>query len=129
MKAPDWIASAVREFGRGAGIGDFSLNDRGAAAFRFESGVSLRFEYREGELAVAVAVPCGNDPATARRILACAHPDARFGAPVRAGWLSKSSAAAFAVRLPDQEVTLPVLNAVFNALWRAAAEFGGGAWA
>jgi type III secretion system chaperone SycN len=129
MKAPDWIAGAVRDFGRGAGIGDFALNDRGAAAFRFENGFTLRFEYREGELVVAAGVPCANDASTARRILAFSHPDARFGVPVRSGYLAKSGGAVFAARLTDQEVTLPVLNTVFAALWRIASEFGGAAWA
>ena len=38
MRAPNWIEGVVRDFGRGAGIDDFALNDRGAAAFRFENG-------------------------------------------------------------------------------------------
>lgn len=125
MMAPGWIESVVREFGRGAGIGDFALNERGVAGFRFENGVRLHLEYLGGELAVSAAVPAANDAATARRILACAHPEARFGAPVRAGYLARTGCAVFAVRLAGQEVTLPVLNTVFGALWRVATEFGG----
>ena len=125
MMAPDWIAAAVRDFGRGVGIGDFSLSDRGAAAFRFENGVSLRFEYAGGELVMATAAPAANDAATARRILACAHPDARFGAAVRAGYLARSGCAVFAVRIAAPDVTLPVINANFGVLWRVATEFGG----
>ena len=41
MMAPGWIESVVREFGRGAGIGGFALNERGVAGFRFENGVRL----------------------------------------------------------------------------------------
>lgn len=125
MMAPDWIAAAVRDFGRGVGIGDFSLSDRGTAAFRFENGVSLRFEYAGGELVMATAAPAANDAATARRILACAHPDARFGAAVRAGYLARSGCAVFAVRIAAPDVTLPVINANFGVLWRVATEFGG----
>ncbi|MBQ9725947.1 MAG: hypothetical protein IJ783_06370 [Kiritimatiellae bacterium] len=128
MKAPEWIAATVRDFGRGAGIGDFSLNDRGAAAFRFENGVALRFEWREGELVVATTVPCPGDAAAARRILACAHPAARFGAPVRSGYLARSGCAVFAVRIAEQDVTLPLVDSVFGALWRVATEFGGETW-
>ena len=125
MTAPNWIAAVVRDFGRGAGIGDFALNERGVAAFRFENGVSLRFEYTGGEFVVATTVHAANGAATARRILASAHPDARFGAAVRAGYLAKSGSAVFAVRIASQDVTLPVVNSVFGALWRVATEFGG----
>ena len=34
MRAPNWIEGVVRDFGRGAGIGDFALNDRGAPRVR-----------------------------------------------------------------------------------------------
>lgn len=125
MTALGWIEAAVRDFGRGAGVGDLALNERGAAAFRFENGISLRFEYTGGELVMATSVPVANGPAAARRILACAHPDARFGVRVRAGYLAKSGCAVFAVRLAAQDVTLPVLDSVFGALWRVATEFGG----
>lgn len=125
MTAPDWITAVVRDFGRSAGISDFTLDARGVAAFRFENGISLRFEYAGGELVVATAVRAANDPATARRLLGYAHPDARFGVKVRAGYLAKSGCAVFAARIAAQEVTLPALNAAFNALWRVATEFGG----
>ena len=124
MTAPSWINAVIADFARAAGIGDFALNDRGSAALRFENGASLRFEYREGELVVAATVPAANDAPTARRILAYAHPDARHGVAVRAGYLAKSGCAVFAVRLAYQEVTLPVLSATFDALWRVATEFG-----
>lgn len=125
MTAPGWIAAAVRDFGRGAGIEGFALNDRGTAAFRFANGIALRFEYTGAELVMAASVPAANGAETARRILACAHPDARFGARMRAGYLAKSGCAVFAVRLTAQDVTLPALDAVFGALWRVATEFGG----
>ena len=127
MRAPNWIEGVVRDFGRGAGVGDFALNDRGAAAFRFENGYTLRFEYGREDLVLLVSVPCANGPATARRLLAYAHPDARFGAHVRACYLAKSGCAAFATRLASTEVTMPALNAAFGALWRVAKEFGGAA--
>ena len=40
--APVWLDDIVREFGRSAGLSDFSLNDRGAAAATFETGAQLR---------------------------------------------------------------------------------------
>ena len=127
MTAPNWIEAAVRDFGRGAGLPDFALNERGAAAVRFENGVSLRFEFTGEELVVATAVPAANGAASARRVLAYAHPDARLGVAVRTGYLAKTGCAVFAVRLAAGDVTLPVLNTVFGALWRIAAEAGGAA--
>ena len=127
MTAPNWIAGAVRDFGRGAGLADFALNERGTAVVRFENGFALRFELTGEELVVAVTVPMAASPAAAGRILAVAHPDARFGAPVRAGYLAKAGAAVFAVRLAAADVTLPVLNTAFGALWRVATETGGAA--
>lgn len=127
MTAPNWIEAVVRDFGRGAGLADFALNARGAAAVRFENGLTLRFEYTGEELVVAVTVPMAASPAAAARILAAAHPDARFGAPIRAGYLAKAGAAVFAVRLAAADVTLPALNTAFGALWRVATEMGGAA--
>lgn len=127
MTAPSWIDTAVRDFGRGAGLEDFALNDRGVAAVRFENGLALRFEYALGELVVAMTVPLPNTAESARRILACSHPDARYGAKVRAGYLAKAGCAVFAVRQAPGDVTLPVLNTVFGALWRIATEAGGAA--
>jgi type III secretion system chaperone SycN len=127
MTAPNWIDAAVRDFGRGAGLADFALNAQGAAAVRFENGLSLRFECAGGELVVAVTAPAARTAEAARQILAWAHPDARTGFRVRAGYLAKSGCAVFAVRLAFEDVTLPVLNSVFGALWRVAMEAGGAA--
>ena len=127
MRAPNWIAGVVRDFGRGAGIGELALNDRGTAALRFENGYCLRFEYGDDQLAVLVTVPAADGVASARRLLSYAHPDARYGARVRSCYLAKSGCAAFAVRLAAADVTLPALDAAFGALWRVAKEFGGAA--
>ncbi|MBQ8126014.1 MAG: hypothetical protein IJ173_09065, partial [Kiritimatiellae bacterium] len=62
MTAPNWIEAVVRDFGRGAGLADFALNARGAAAVRFENGLTLRFEYTGEELVVAVTVPMAASP-------------------------------------------------------------------
>lgn len=137
MTAPSWIDSVVREFGRGAGLRDFALNERGAAAVRFENGRSLKFEYvdatsaslpgADGELVVSVTVAMNCDASAAKRILACSHPDARYGARVRSGYLARRGCAVFAVRLAAQDATLPALNNAFAALWRVASEAEGGA--
>ena len=125
MTAPDWIAAIVRDFGRSAGLADFALNDRGAAAAAFENGVGLRFEFAMEALYVVVTVPATPDPARARALLAYAHPDAQLGVRVRAGYLEGRGRAVFAVRLAERDATLPAVNRAFDALWRVAQEFGG----
>ena len=76
---------------------------------------------------MALTLPVRFDPATAARLLAYAHPDARYGFKLRVGFLAKSGRAVFAARLADREVTLPALNSVFSVLWRIGQEFGGAA--
>ena len=130
MSAPVWMESLVKEFGKGAALPDFALNDRGTAALSFENGASLRFEYAEGALAVSMTVLSPIDPARAGTLLSHAHPDARRGTfRIRTGYLASRGRALFAVRLAEREATLPLLNQVFAALWAAAREYGGASWA
>ena len=125
MMAPTWIEAVVREFGQAAGFSGLALNERGAAALDFENGAALRLEYTFDSLVVALTLPVRLDPAAAARLLAYAHPEARYGFKLRAGFLAKSGRAVFAARLADREVTLPALNSVFSVLWRIGQEFGG----
>jgi len=118
----------VREFGKGAGLPDLALDPRGVAALAFENGAVLRFEYADASLAVSMSLPSPLDPVRAAALLAHAHPDARRGSfRIRAGYLSSSSRALFAVRLDERDATLPLLNQVFAALWAVSREFGGAA--
>ncbi|MBR1588331.1 MAG: hypothetical protein IJ658_08420 [Kiritimatiellae bacterium] len=127
MTAPAWIEAVVQEFGKAAGLPGLALNGRGAAAITFENGSALRLEYAFDSLVVALTLPARLDPAAAARLLAYAHPEARYGFKLRAGYLEKASRAVFAARLADREVTLPALNSVFSVLWRIGQEFGGAA--
>ena len=123
---PAWIDAPVREFGQSAGLRDFSLNEKGVAAVKFENGVSLRFEYAEDALAVVATVPAAGDAETLRAVLAAAHPDSRSAFRLRSGWRAKTGRAVFAVRLAAREVTTPAISAAFSQLWRAVTEIGGG---
>ena len=127
MTAPTWIEAVVREFGQAARLSGLALNARGVAAITFENGATLRLEYAFDSLVVALTLPVRLDPAAAARLLAYAHPEARYGFKLRAGFLAKSGRAVFAARLADREVTLPALNSVFSVLWRIGQEFGGAA--
>lgn len=123
---PAHVISAIREFGRSAGIGDFSLNARDAAAVRFQSGATLRFEYCFDALTVAMTVPCASDPATMKRLLQYSAPAPRGGVtPLRTGFLAKDASAVFVMRIDGEAVTLPAINAAFAELWRITDEFGG----
>lgn len=125
MSAPAWIDAIVRDFGHAAGLNDFALNERGAAAISFVTGLELRLEHAYDSLVIAITVPAPATPAVARNILHFAHPGARHGFKLRAGYFPKTSRAVFAARLADREVTLPAVNSAFNALWRIALDFGG----
>ena len=125
MTAPVWLNAVIGDFGRAAGIGVLALNERGAAALRFENGTSLRLEYTGAELVMAVTVPS----ADLKRLLSFSHPKARYGFRVRTGIVPKTREAVLAVRLAERDVTLPRVNAVFGLLWRLAGETGGASWA
>ena len=125
MTAPVWLNAVIGDFGRAAGIGALALNERGAAALRFENGTSLRLEYTGAELVMAVTVPS----ADLKLLLSFSHPKARYGFRVRTGIVPKTREAVLAVRLAERDVTLPRVNAVFGLLWRLAGETGGASWA
>ena len=125
--APVWLNDIVREFGRSAGLADFALNDRGAAAVAFETGSELRFEYAFESLVVALAFPYPADnPAAVRRLLAAAHPGARPPFKLRAGLRTRDGRAILVARFPERETSLPAVNAAFAALWRIAEDLAGG---
>ena len=125
MTSPVWMNAVIGDFGRAAGLGGLSLNERGAAALRFENGAALRLEYTGSELVLAVTVPS----ADVKRLLSVSHPRARHGLRVRAGIIPKTREAVMAVRLAERDVTLPRVSAAFEVLWRLAGEIGGAACA
>ena len=125
MTSPVWMNAVIGDFGRAAGISGLALNERGAAALRFETGASFRLEYTGRELVMAMTTTT----ADLKRLLSQAHPQARHGLRVRAGVVPKTKEAVLAVRIAERDVTLPRLNAAFGVLWRLAGEIGGASWA
>ena len=125
MTAPVWMNAVIGDFGRAAGLDGLALNDRGAAALKFENGASLRLEYVGEELVVAMMVPS----ADVKRLLSLSHPRARYGFRVRTGIIPKTREAVMAVRFAERDVTLPRVSAAFELLWRLAGEIGGATWA
>ena len=125
MTAPVWMNAVIGEFGRAAGLDGLALNERGAAALKFEDGASLRLEYGGDALVVAMTVPT----ADVKRLLSLSHPKARTPFRIRAGVLPKTGEAIMAIRLAERDVTLPRVSGAFELLWRLAREIGGAAWA
>jgi type III secretion system chaperone SycN len=114
--------ATIGDFGRASGLDGLSLNERGAAALRFETGVTLRLEYTGAELVMSVAV---SPVSELKRLFAVSHPKARYGFKIRSGVLPKTQEGVLAIRLAERDVTLPQLNAAFGVLWRLAGEVGG----
>lgn len=128
MTAPTWMNGVIADFGRAAGVSGLSLNANGAVALTFANGVTLRLEYTGDALIVAVTFRIVRNAPSIRRLLSLANPQAvRGGVRLRAGIIAKTGAAVVASILPERDVTMPLVSAAFNALWRAAEETGGAA--
>lgn len=127
MTPPAWMNEVIAEFGRSAGIEKFSFNALGTASLGFPSGASLVFEYAYSSLVVMMTVPVATDSPTAAKALSFALPERRGEFRVKAGFLEKAGKVFFAVRLPHEEVSLPVVNSAFSYLRRMADQFGEGA--
>ena len=125
MTAPVWMNAVIGEFGHAAGLDGLALNERGAAALKFEDGATLRLEYTGDALVVAMTVPS----ADVRRLLSLSHPNARYPFRIRTGVLPKTHEAIMAIRLAERGVTLPHVSGAFELLWRLAREIGGESWA
>lgn len=117
---PDWLNDVVRAFGRQMGLPSFELNDRGAAALRFENGLSVRLEYAHEALVLSAGLPVPAEAPVLKRLLLAVHPDAARGRPMRAGYLARAGEALFAVRVDEREASVTELEAVFRQVWSAA---------
>lgn len=126
MSTPNWIRDVISEFGRSAGIESLALNERDTVALAFESGAQLHLEYVYDSLTVMITVPVEISVATVKRILQQAIPERRDDFRIRSGVLPRTEKAFFAVRLPHEEITLPVLHTAFSTLRRIADQFGEG---
>lgn len=123
MSAPEWLQQTIAEFGRGAGLQSLALNDRGAASLSFDNGTSLVFEYAFSSLVVMMTVPVSKTPEVAGKVLSFAIPERRTLFRINAGFMPKADKAFFAIRLPREEITLPVLMSAFNEVRHLAGQF------
>jgi type III secretion system chaperone SycN len=126
MNAPQWIQETIAEFGRAAGIENFVFNDRDVAALSFDRGAILAFEYAYSSLNIIITLPLVCDAENAKRLLSFAAPERRGEFRMKTGFMPKGDKAFFAVRLPHEEVSLPVINAAISYLRSIADQFGEG---
>ncbi len=121
--APRWLDDIIADFGRGAGLQNFTLGERGAAALAGERGTAFYFEYVQPDLLVRMTAEVQKTPETARKVLLFAEPTRQGAYPIRAGFMPHSDKAFFAVKLPQDAVTLPTLTDIFRELRRLAERF------
>ncbi len=125
--APQWLDDIIGEFGQGAGLEHFTLGERGVATLEMTRGMMLSLEYSYPRLSVVLTVAVRKDTEVAKKVLQLADPGRRGQWAIRSGLLPHSNRAFFAVILPHDMVTLPVLTTTFTELCRLAERFAGGA--
>ena len=123
MSAPRWLNAVLREFGESIDLTEFGFNSADAAAIRFETGVSLRFEYVMESLVIEMQIPAAQEPETMKRLLMYAQPERRPAFLLRVAYLERTGCAMMVARLAERDVTLASLNAVFKELWLLAEDF------
>ena len=123
MTAPKWLDAVIREFGEGVDIRDFGFNEHGAASMRFETGVSLHFEYALESLLVSLQIPVSHDGENMRRLLLYTQPERMPSFPMRVAYLEKSASAVMVAKISEREASLATVNAIFTELWLMAEDF------
>jgi type III secretion system chaperone SycN len=110
-----WVDDAVRDFGRGMGLERLALPEAGALALAFERRGTLNLQRGEGCL---LAFLSRDYPFAALSLLrgaleACHYREQR-GWPVQAGL--HGDTLVLLVRIPEAEVSLPVIERVLDQL-------------
>lgn len=117
---PEWLNDTVRSFGHQLGLRSFELNDRGAAAVRFENGNSIRFEYANDSLLISAGVPMSATEENIKSLLTAVHPAARHVTRLRAAYLERAGEAVYVARIPERDVNVTGIETVFRELFGAA---------
>ncbi len=125
--APRWLDDIIADFGRGAGIQSLALGENGVAALAGDNGMALHLEYVYPNLIVRMTAEVDKSAETAKKVLLFAEPTRQERYLVRTGFMPRENKAFFAVSLPHESVTIPVLTEVFRELRRLAERFAGGA--
>lgn len=123
MMTPYWLNEILREFGKGVGLKEFGVNGNDAAVLRFDSGISIRFEYALETLVIAAEVPAKPEIQNLKRLLSYALPDRAPSFRLRCAFVADTNCAMLAARINEREVTLPLLTSVFTELFHLAEDF------
>ena len=123
MSAPKWLNAVLQEFGEGIYLKNFGFNRSNAAAIRFETGVSLRFEYALESLVMTMQVPIVQGAEAMKTLLKYAQPERRPSFRLRVAYLEKADSALMAAIIPERDANLAAVNSVFNELWLLAEDF------
>ena len=123
MNAPKWLNAVLHEFGEGINLKNFGFNNANAAAIRFETGVSLRFEYAFESLVMTMQIPIIQDSETMKSLLKYAQPERRPSFRLRVAYLEKSESALMVAIIPERNANLTTVTSVFNELWLLAEDF------
>ena len=123
--APEFLNDVIKRFGEALGLKTFALNDRGAASLKFDSGLQFSLEYAYETLSIMMTVPCEANEELMKNLLLRSSYEANRPYKLRTGYLQKSGRAFFAVRIRETDVTLPILQNIWNMLWTETQNFGG----
>ena len=123
MSAPKWLNAVLQEFGEGIYLKNFGFNRANAAAIRFETGVSLRFEYALESLVMTMQIPIVQGGEVMKSLLKYAQPERRPSFRLRVAYLEKADSAIMAAIIPERDANLAAVNSVFNELWLLAEDF------
>lgn len=126
MNAPHWVNDIIHEFGQTIGLESFALNDRDSVALRFEHGAMLIFEYAYASLIVMLTMNVISDLEMTKHLLSLVTPERRGDFRMKSGIFTKKQRAFVAIRLPHEEISLPIVNAAVAYLRRFADQVGGG---
>lgn len=124
MNAPQWVNSTVQVFGKQLGLQNFSLNERGVAAVRFENGVRLVLEYGAQSLIISTQIKAPANANALKLLLAQSHYADRSQFRVRSYYVSRAGEAACAVAIPEGELNVTAMERVFQELWKRAEYLG-----
>jgi type III secretion chaperone SycN len=111
-----WIDDSVAEFGRGLDIDHLALNDRGLVSLVFERSGTLFLEQVNGYLLIYLTreIAAKDDSLVLRALSLCHY---RNGHPYDLSAAMKGEdRLTFLARIPEREVSPPVLEAAFALL-------------
>ncbi|MBQ9694472.1 MAG: hypothetical protein IJV69_06930 [Kiritimatiellae bacterium] len=120
MNIPPWIQACVADFGKQLGLDPWELSSAGTAGFLFEDGTEIQLEVTSERLYFLLLRAYDGSLQTLQQLLQSAHLARQHKVAVRAAVLPRRNMAMWVSSCALQEVTLPQLEALFQAVWEAS---------